>query len=319
MSLFELFCDSNGRDDIDGGEIRCVENYSVEELIIEESRKMDTKCEVILSTEFVDGWRYDGRYDDGYSNQDETTSDETKLNEEINLMDFDKGVFDEFVESDLIDFGCVEGELVRCSNVKDEMIEKANGETLGQPRRIGDVDGMEEMVKDLLRALRDKDFDESDCGVDLPKWHRHSYFEGLDSGNKDRGDSIMKNEDEVEVTKEVFANDCDGSAAGHADGINDVVVDSVVENGIFGWYWDPVEDGDSNGVTNLESNGREIRRVYNHGKKLLMKGNGNSGFGDVVDVYGEIMCKELETSGRSSWGSSLCHSGEQYATYLPEK
>ena len=82
--------------------------------------------------------------------------------------------------------------------------------------------------------------------MDLSKWHWHTNFEDLDNGNKNRGDSVMKNEDRIEVTKDEFANDRDGRAVVHTDGIIDLVVDNVVENGIFGWYWEPVVDSNLN-------------------------------------------------------------------------
>ena len=115
----------------------------------------------------------------------------------VNLIDFDEldwmsegkseDTFGLFFEIDLIDFGYDEGESVKCSDVKREAIEEADGETFGLSRQISDavgangidkveqccqvramdalgapsnvdvVLGMEEMVKDLLKALRNDD------------------------------------------------------------------------------------------------------------------------------------------------------------------
>ncbi|RIB06940.1 hypothetical protein C2G38_2215816 [Gigaspora rosea] len=129
--------------------------------------------------------------------------------------------FGVFFEIDLIDVGYNEEESVKCSDVKSEAIEEANSETFGLSRQISDavgangidkveqccqvramdalealsnvdvVLGMEEMVKDLLKVLRNDDYNESDCGVDLSKWHRHTNFEDLDNGNKEYWEPVV--------------------------------------------------------------------------------------------------------------------------------
>ncbi|RIB07259.1 hypothetical protein C2G38_2046136 [Gigaspora rosea] len=128
-------------------------------------------------------------------------SDKTE-GEEINLIDFNEsdlmsegkpeGIFEVFVEGDLIDFGCIEEELDGQSNVDL-------------------ATGMEEIVKDL-KALIYYNFDECDCGVNLSKWHWHTNFKDLDSGNKDGGDLIKKKEDGIEVMKNRFVDSCDKRA-----------------------------------------------------------------------------------------------------------
>ncbi|CAG8566761.1 22_t:CDS:2 [Dentiscutata erythropus] len=255
-SLLDIFYSNNGMDD---------------------QRLDDLKAEVErLSTdmsngdnEAIDVWCGNGTYDVGYCDREEITSDETEVDKEVNLIDYDEkdkykkficckvnnlidfdesdqmnerepeSILDEFVKNDLIDFRYVEEEVIKNDEVKDEIIRESNSDMIGWSRRIGDEDnakkvvhighcdqdevevennnnrdkasdgrakivkseienikrtryefhdessedvvlGLKEMVKDLLKVLRDDDSEKFECGVDLSKWHWHTDFRDLD-------------------------------------------------------------------------------------------------------------------------------------------
>ncbi|RIA99858.1 hypothetical protein C2G38_1509518, partial [Gigaspora rosea] len=132
-SLFEIFCDNIGSSDSNQAGL---DKENAEENDIESNRSI--------------GAGDDCKLDDLEAEVDRlllvmrnSGSDETE-GEEINLIDFNEsdlmsegkpeGILEVFVEGDLIDFGCVEGESVINDYVKEEIIEDADGETFGRSR-----------------------------------------------------------------------------------------------------------------------------------------------------------------------------------------
>ncbi|RIB16269.1 hypothetical protein C2G38_2190439 [Gigaspora rosea] len=113
---------------------------------------------------------------------------------EGNLIDF------RCIKDDLIDLGCNARELVINNNVKEKMINES--------RKINMVVNTNKK-KVIVKGLMKDEFEESNCGMDLSKWHWHMNFEELNNGNK-------SNE---------FANDYDRRMIEYADRIiNSVVI-----------------------------------------------------------------------------------------------
>ncbi|CAG8757632.1 864_t:CDS:2 [Dentiscutata erythropus] len=103
-----------------------------------------------------------------------------------------KNIVDAFIENDLIDFRCVEEEVIKNDEVKDDAKkvvsirhcdqDKVEVENDNNGNKAPDdvVLELEKIVKDLLKELIDDNFDEFDCGVDLSKWYWHTNFRDLD-------------------------------------------------------------------------------------------------------------------------------------------
>ncbi|CAG8785817.1 17877_t:CDS:2, partial [Racocetra persica] len=143
-----------------------------------------------------------------------------------------KSMFDVFIEKDLIDFGCIVEKLVINDNIKKEIIDENREinmvvntnsskmyqmnnkkfESLPKPScevtlyikfaetkfKTDIVLGKKEIVKNLLKVLRDDDSDEFDCDIDLSKYDLNIQF---DIGSSDRIMRSVFNQEKESLVK----------------------------------------------------------------------------------------------------------------------
>src|SRR5260363_102841 len=80
----------------------------------------------------------------------------------VNLIDFDEldqmsegrpeGTLNVFFEINLIDFGCIEEELVRYSDIKEKAVKNTNSKTFRWFQQSGDVDNANRIVEVTVKA-----------------------------------------------------------------------------------------------------------------------------------------------------------------------